>query len=73
MSSEDTEQHSVKIEAMQVLIVTQPSFPPEKKYLAQWSDYPVRNGSGPTVDDAIEDLLIAILAHLHDRRVGRRN
>lgn len=43
-----------------------------KLILAQSNDYPVRNGSGHTMDEALEDLLLQILLHLHNRRTGRQ-
>lgn len=42
-----------------------------KCILAQTNDYPVRNGSGNSVDEAIEDLCMQLLLHFHNRRIGR--
>lgn len=42
-----------------------------KRYIAQSNDYPVRNGSGHSVDEAVEDLFLTILVHLHNIRTGR--
>ncbi len=43
------------------------------RYLAQSNDYPVRNGSGNSVDEAVEDLFLQIIMHLHNLRTGRRD
>ena len=43
-----------------------------KCILAQTNDYPVRNGSGHSVEEAIEDLFLQIPLYLHNRRTGRR-
>lgn len=42
------------------------------RYLAQTQDYPVRNGTGNSVDEAVEDLFLQIIMHLHKLRTGRR-
>ena len=42
-----------------------------KRIIASSNDYPVRNGSGNTVDEAVEDLCLQIILHLHNRRSGR--
>jgi len=42
-----------------------------KRYIAQSCDYPVRNGSGNSVDEAVEDLCLQIIQHLHNQRTGR--
>lgn len=42
------------------------------RYLAQTNDYPVINGRGHSVDEAVEDLLLAILVYLHNQRIGRK-
>lgn len=40
----------------------------KRKVIAQTTKYPVMNGTGTTVDEAVEDLLMHILQHLHDRK-----
>lgn len=44
-----------------------------KLIFAQTNDYPIRNGSGHTLDEAIEDLCLQIVLFLHNKRTGRRN
>lgn len=43
-----------------------------KRYLAQIKEYPVRNGSGRNVDEAVEDLCLQIILYLHNKRTGRQ-
>jgi hypothetical protein len=68
-------EYAMKLAEMKILVATyeKDEMPPGAKcILAQSNEYPVRNGSGHTVDEAIEDLFLQIIVHLHNRRTGRK-
>ncbi len=64
----------MKLSELKIIIATyEPDeLPPNsKRYLAQSPNYPVRNGSGHSDDEAIEDLFLQIMLYFHNRRTGR--
>lgn len=61
------------LKPLQIILVEfdESEVPENKRFLAQSNDYPVINGHGRKIDEAVEDLMMHILLHLHNRRKGR--